>query len=67
MATGRALHRRFTTDADGRFTVRLPDGRYTVVATVFGASSNPLQSPAQETVVVRGGRPVRARIIGHAY
>lgn len=59
-ATGRMIARRITTDAHGRFDLRLPPGRYRVGATF--TDSEPVAEAARKVVLVRAGRVVHVRL-----
>jgi hypothetical protein len=62
-AAGPRLMRHRMTDGKGRFTLRLPPGRYTVTAVIFGGEA--LGSQPHSKVLVTRGQPVRVRITGY--
>jgi hypothetical protein len=57
---GKRLSRRSTTDAHGRFRLRLPAGRYTIAAAIFPEAA----SQPDKVVVVTAGKSVAITIKG---
>ena len=64
-AGGAALHRQFRADAQGRFSVNLPAGHYTVTAIAFSNLLPSLSRQPHAKVNVTPGRPVKIRLTGH--
>lgn len=59
---GRHITRFLTTDALGRFRLRLPAGRY-IVAVMVVATATTLSQEPHLTIVVQRGRPIHLRLV----
>jgi hypothetical protein len=61
---GAHMTRFATTDARGRFALRLPPGTFTITARAFGGSI-PADGQPPARVVIRPGHPLHVRITAH--
>jgi hypothetical protein len=62
-AGGRAFYHNLSTDKQGRFTLKLPPGRYLVRALLFSGLTTARQP--HEIVTVGPGKPIHVRITAH--